>query len=179
MQIKMMGSWMILLVKGTKSVQHVMKAEPVFLFKPELLFCFSNGMSKSRGDMFSPTRTVQSHLANQVCLFSRVTQWQPRTFRPALGSKWMERSRKSQKKMAGTWLRLQKEQDSLSFLLCWPQTITLDHFNSSSRSTAWQDPSSPLRLCSNHKIPVFSHPQRRILGHSEPTVCRGAGRGRR
>lgn len=69
MQIKMMGSCMILFLKGTKRAQQVMEAQPVFLFKPELLFYFSKGMSKSRGDVFSPTRTVQSHLANQVCLF--------------------------------------------------------------------------------------------------------------
>lgn len=35
-----------------------------------------------------------------------------RTLRPALGSRWMERSRRSQKERAGNWSRLQKEQDS-------------------------------------------------------------------
>lgn len=60
---------MILLVKGTKRAQHMMEAQTVFLFKAELLFYFSKRMSKSREDVFSPTRTVQLHLANQVCLF--------------------------------------------------------------------------------------------------------------
>lgn len=60
---------MILLVKGTKRAQHVIKAQPDFLFKPDLLFYFSKGMSKSRGEVFSPQGLCNHIWQNQVCLF--------------------------------------------------------------------------------------------------------------
>ena len=66
--MEIMGSWMSLSVEGTKRAQHVMEAQPVFLFKPGLSSYFSKGLSKPRGNMFSPTRTVQSQLPSQVCL---------------------------------------------------------------------------------------------------------------
>lgn len=88
----------------------MMTAQPVFLFKPELLFYFSKGMSKSRGDVFSPRRTVQSHLANQVCLFR---QGHTVVAEDTQTCPWQQMDGKEESgKMAGTCLRLQKEQDS-------------------------------------------------------------------
>lgn len=155
----------------------MMTAQPVFLFKPELLFYFSKGMSKSRGDVFSPRRTVQSHLANQVCLFR---QGHTVVAEDTQTCPWQQMDGKEESEKNG-WDLFKAAKGAgfpHSFLLCWPKTITLDHFTFSNSDAGPQPGILPLRLCSN-KIPVFSHPQRRIPGPSEPTVCRGVGRGRR
>lgn len=123
---------MMCLVKGTKRAQHVMTAQPVFLFKPELLFYFSKGMSKSGGDMFSPRRTVQSHLANQVCLFRQGHTVVAKDIQTCI---WQQMDGKEKESEKNGWdlVKAAKRAGFLhSFLLCWPKTITLDHFTSNS-----------------------------------------------
>lgn len=137
-----MGSCMILFVKGTKRAQQVMEAQPVFLFKPELLFYFSKGMSKSRGDVFSPTRTVQSHLANQVCLFrqghrvvaenTQTCPWHFLEWKGAEGVRQKSHKRRSRTPPFISPLLAQNHHP-------WP----LHLWQQWCRSTAWQDPPSP------------------------------------
>lgn len=68
LQREVMVSWTSLSVEGTKRAQHMMEAQPVFLFKPGLSRYFSKGVSKPRENMLSPIRTMQLQLASQVCL---------------------------------------------------------------------------------------------------------------
>lgn len=164
-------------MKGTKRAQHMMEAQPVFLFKWELLFYFSKGMSKSRGDVVFPTRTVQSHRANQVCLFrqghtvaaedTQTCPWQHKD-----GKEQKESERKGWDLVEATKGAGLPHSPHFSFAGPKPSPLAASPLAAVMQVHSLAGPFFPLKLFSNHKIPAFSHPQRRILEHSEPQ-CAG------